>query len=162
MCLDGLYNLATWLAGDAADAQALVRATLRQALQRRPRDPAGATLPVRLFATMWDVYRRQHGVTAHAAGAEATEAIAMERRSLLRTLSKADLDAGLRQLPAALRATLILTDMEGCPLEEVALILGCSKLEAHAALVRARHLLHHVLQARLAATVAWPAPEAEG
>jgi DNA-directed RNA polymerase specialized sigma24 family protein len=72
-----------------------------------------------------------------------------------------DLDAALRQLPEAQRATVILSDMEGYGPEEVAVILGWTRDRVQAALLHARRLLSDVLQARLTATQEWPATEGE-
>jgi DNA-directed RNA polymerase specialized sigma24 family protein len=78
---------------------------------------------------------------------------------LFHTLRRTDLDAGLRQLPEALRAALILTDIEGYPLEDLATIFGWSKPKAQGVLSTARQRLENFLQARLAPTGISPAPE---
>ena len=73
--------------------------------------------------------------------------------------SRADLDAGLRQLPEALRAALILTAMEGYSLEDLTTIFGWSKPRTQIALATARQLLDRSLQARLTTIGVSPAPE---
>jgi DNA-directed RNA polymerase specialized sigma24 family protein len=159
--LDTLYNLAAWLARDSADAQALVQATCRQALRTMPQQLSGRNPQVGLLTIMWGLYRQQQDVSADELDGKAEEPVTADKRRLFHTLSRTDLDAGLRQLPEALRAALILTDMEGYPLEEVAAVFGWSKQGTQVALCKARQLLNSFLQARLAATAVAPAPEAK-
>jgi RNA polymerase sigma factor (sigma-70 family) len=157
--LDVLHNLAAWLAHDAVDAQALVQATCRQAIRMVPQLPPGANLRVNLLTIMWRLYRQHHGL--HADGLDDTAAIQVtaDKRTLFHTLSRMDLDAGLRELPEALRSALILTDVEGCPLDEVAEVFGWSKPQAQVALAKARQLLDGFLQARLTTPTVSPTPE---
>jgi DNA-directed RNA polymerase specialized sigma24 family protein len=161
MHLDALHNLAAWLARDAVDAQALVQATYRQALRMIPRQPPGTNLRVGLLIIMWGVYRQHHGLSTDGFDETAAEQATADKRMLFHTLSRADLDAGLRQLPETLRAALILTDMEGYPVEEVAEVFGWSKQKAYVTLSSARQSLGSFLQARLAATGVLPAPKAK-
>jgi DNA-directed RNA polymerase specialized sigma24 family protein len=160
--LDALYNFATWLTRDATEAHALVQATFRQALQMTLESCPGPTLRLRLLTIMWERYGRQHAMHPDGSDPKPTGKLPLEKRSLLRTLSKEDLDAALRQIPEALRATVILNDMEGYTLEEVAMILGGTKEGVQIALLQARRLLSDLLQARLAAIQVWPAAEGEG
>lgn len=157
--LDALHNLASWLARDAADAQTLVQTTCRQALRTISQQPLGTNVRIGLFTLLWGIYRQHHALSPdsfdHGAGGQ----VMPVKRVLFRTLSRADLDAGLRQLPETLRAALILADMEGYPLEEVAEVFGWSPPQTHTALVQARQLLEGFLQVRLAATAVSPAPE---
>ncbi len=159
--LDALHNLAAWLAHDATEAQALVQATCRQAVRMMPRQLPGTNLRVGLLIIMWGVYRQHHGLHADDLDDKAEEPPAADKRMLFYTLSRADLDAGLRQLPEALRAALVLTEMEAYPVEEVAEVFGWSKQKTRIALSRARQILDSFLQARLTATVVLPAPKAK-
>jgi DNA-directed RNA polymerase specialized sigma24 family protein len=159
--LDALHNLAAWLARDSAAAAALVQATCRQALRIIPQQRPGTNLGVGLLTIMWGLYRQDHPSSADGSDDVAVEHVATDKRMLLHTLSRADLEAGLRQLPEALRAALILTEMEGYPLEDVAAIFGWSKPGAQVVLSNARQLLDSFLQARLTATAASPAPKAK-
>ena len=108
---------------------------------------------------MWGLYRQAHALSADGLSEIVVEQVATDKRVLFHTLRGADLDAGLRQLPEAQRAALILTDMEGYALEDLTIIFGWSKTSTQAVLATARHLLGSFLQARLAATAASPAPE---
>src|SRR5688500_15974018 len=92
--LDTLHNLATWLAHDAADAQALVQATCRQALRMIPQQLPGTNLRVGLLTIMWGIYRQHHRLNADGFDEKAAEQVAVDKRMLLRTLPRADLDAG--------------------------------------------------------------------
>jgi DNA-directed RNA polymerase specialized sigma24 family protein len=159
--LDALHNLAAWLAHDSADALALVQATCRQALRMIPQQLSGTNLRVGLLTIMWGLYRQEHPPSGDGLDEKAMQHGATDKRMLFYTLSRAELDAGLRQLPEALRGALILTDMEGYPLEDVAAIFGWSKPRTQVVLSKARQLLERFLQARLAATVVSPAPEAK-
>ena len=159
--LDALHNLAAWLARDAAEAYALVQATCRQALRMTPRQRSGTNLRVELLTILWGIYGQHHDPSADGLDEKVAESVATNKRTLFYALSGTDLDAGLRQLPGALRAALILADMEGYPLEEVAAVLGWSKQRTQVVLSKARQLLDSFLQARLAATAVSPAPEAK-
>ncbi len=159
--LDALYNLAMWVTCDTRDAESLVRATLRQALSTALAPFPGTKQRVHLLTVMWETYCRHHSVHPDGLGQESGEQALPEKRSLLRTISRADLDAALRQLPEALRATVILSDMEGYPGEDVAAILGTTKERVQTALMQARRLLSQVLQSRLTSTQVWPAAEGE-
>jgi DNA-directed RNA polymerase specialized sigma24 family protein len=159
--LDVLYNLAAWLAHDAMEAQDLVHTTCRQALQMMPQTLSGARLRVGLLTILWQMHCQHHAISADGLGEDRTEPANPERRNLFYTLSKADLDAGLRLLPDSLRAVLILTEMEGCAAGEVAEIMRWSQPQVQSALGQARHLLDHFLQARLASSLVFPAPEAQ-
>jgi DNA-directed RNA polymerase specialized sigma24 family protein len=157
--LDALYNLAVWLARDAMDAHALVQGTCRQALRMMPQQLPGTNLRVGLLTIMWGGYRQQHGLSAEGFDDKAVEQATADRRMLFHTLSRADLDAGLQQLPEVLRAALILADMEGYPLQEVAEVFGWPRPQMQVALAKARQLLDSFLQARLAVPAGLPTPE---
>ncbi|MBI3327586.1 MAG: hypothetical protein HYZ81_12905 [Nitrospinae bacterium] len=160
--LDLLHNLAAWLAREPADAHALVQETYRRALDTVPQQEAEPKLRVRLLTMLWEVYRQRYptnsdpfpaSLFAQAGRRIPPTKAAMHRRSLLHTLPKDELDAGLRQLPEDLRAVLILADIEGCPVTEVAEIFGCPGEHAQAALSHARRSLHGFLEARIASTL---------
>lgn len=159
--LDALYNLAAWLARDSADAYTLVQATCRQALRMIPQQPAGTNLRVGLLTIMWGLYRHNRAPSPEELDEKVVEHGATDKRMLFRTLASADLDAGLRQLPEALRAALILTDMEGYALEDVAAIFGWSKPRTQVVLAKARQLLDTFLQARLSTAAVAPEPKAK-
>jgi len=157
--LDALHNLAAWLARDSAAASALVQATCRQALRAMPQELSGTHLRVGLVTIMWRLYRQDHRLSGDGLSDIAVEHVATDKRVLYHTLSRADLDAGLRQLPEALRAALILTAMEGYSLEDLTAIFGWSKPRTQIVLAIARQLLDRFLQARLTSTGVSPAPE---
>lgn len=156
--LDALHNLAAWLARDSAEASALVQATCRQALQTISQQHSGTNLRVGLLSIMWAVYRQAHIPSGDGLSDIVVEQVGTDKRTLFYTLHRADLDAGLRKLPEALRAALILSDMEHYPMEDLATIFGWLKPKTQACLSIARQLLDSFLQARLAATTVLPAP----
>ena len=157
--LDALHNLAAWLARDSAEASALVQATCRQALRMISQQRSGTNLRFGLLSIMWGLYRQAHLPSGDGLSDTVVEQVATDKRTLFYTLRRADLDAGLRQLPEALRAALILSDMEGYPVQDLATIFGWSKPRTQAVLSTARQLLESFLQARLVATAVSPAPE---
>jgi DNA-directed RNA polymerase specialized sigma24 family protein len=157
--LDALHNLAAWLARDSAAACALVEATCRQALRARPQELSGAHLQVGLVTIMWRLYSQDHRLSGDGLSDTPVEHVATDTRVLYHTLSRADLDAGLRQLPETLRAALILTAVEGYGLEDLATIFGWSKPRTQSVLTTARQLLDRVLRARLTSTEVSPAPQ---
>ena len=159
--LDALHNFAMWLARDATEAHALAQATVRRALHMMLEPVPGTKPGIRLLTIMWETYCQQHAMHPDGAGPNPAGQVPAEKRGLLRTLSRVELDAALRQLPEALRATVLLSDMEGYASEEVAEILGWTRDRVHAALMHARRLLSDVLQARLTSTQVWPATEGE-
>jgi DNA-directed RNA polymerase specialized sigma24 family protein len=108
---------------------------------------------------MWGLYRQDHLGSGDGLGDIAMAQLVTDKRVLYHTLSGADLDTGLHQLPAALRAALILADMEGYPVEDLTAIFGWSKPRTQIALATARQLLERFLQARLTAIGVSPAPE---
>jgi DNA-directed RNA polymerase specialized sigma24 family protein len=157
--LDALHNLAAWLARDSAAASALVQATCRQAMRAMPQELSGIHLQVGLLTIMWRLYRQDHVLSGDGLSDIAVEHVATDKRVLYHTLSRADLDAGLQQLPEALRAALVLTDMEGYPLEDLTTIFGWSRPRTHIALATARQLLDRFLQTRLTSSGVSSAPE---
>lgn len=159
--LDVLYNMAAWLAHDAVEAQELVHTTCRQALQVTPQTLSRARLRIGLLTILWQMHCQHRRISPDGLGEDRTEPANPERRHLFYTLSKADLDAGLRFLPDPLRVALILTDIEGCAAGEVAEIMSWSEPQVQSALGQARHLLDHFLQLRLASSLVLPAPEAQ-
>jgi hypothetical protein len=140
--LDTLYNLAVWLEREPAAAALLAHETYRRALDTLPRNFPGTKLRVRLFTLLWEIYRQRHPLHADVPAAS------FKREEM-------------RQLPPALRAALILVDMEGYPLGEVAEIFGWPKDQIQGALSQARRTLHHLLEVRLAATLLSPPPAVE-
>jgi DNA-directed RNA polymerase specialized sigma24 family protein len=157
--LDALHNLAAWLARDSAAASALVQATCRQAMRMIPQERSGIHLRVGLLTIMWGLYRQDHMRSGDGLSDIAVGHVATDKRVLYHTLSRAELDAGLRQLPEALRAALILADMEGYPLEDLTAIFGWSKPRTQIALATARQLLDRFLQARFTSIGVSPEPE---
>jgi DNA-directed RNA polymerase specialized sigma24 family protein len=157
--LDALHNLAAWLARDSAAASALVQATCRHALRAIPQELSGTHLRVGLVTIMWRLYRQDHRLSGDGLSDIAVEHVATDKRVLYHTLSRADLDAGLRQLPEALRVALILTAMEGYSLEDLTAIFGWSKPRTQIVLTTARQLLDRFLQARLTSIAVSPGPE---
>lgn len=162
--LDTLYNLAVWLVGKPEEASALVQDTYRRALHTGSQQFSGTKLRVQLLTIMWDLHRQHRDPHADPPQLSNREGQRDEptvphgkatrhKRSVLHTLPKGDLDVGLRQLPEDLRAVLILADMEGCSLAEVAEIFACSAEQAQATLSQARQSLHGFLQARVASSL---------
>lgn len=171
--LDALYNLASWLVHEPGAASTLVHETYRRALHTVPRYLAGTKLRVRLFTILWEIYRQHHPWHSETPAspreqeeigvgeAVKREKTALSRRLLLYGLPRGDVEAELRGLPPDLRAVLLLMDVEGYPLAEVAEILGWPRDQVLGALSQARRTLHDLLQVRLPTAPLSPPPEAE-
>ncbi|MGH8059360.1 MAG: RNA polymerase sigma factor [Candidatus Entotheonellia bacterium] len=171
--LDALYNLASWLAHEPEAASTLVHETYRKALQTVPKYLAGTKLRVRLFTLLWEIYRQHHPWHSETpasprereemGGGEAVERekAALSRHLWLYALPRGDVEAELRGLSPDLRAVLLLVDVEGYPLAEVAEILGWPRDQVYGTLSKARRTLYDLLQVRLPAALLSPPPEAE-
>jgi DNA-directed RNA polymerase specialized sigma24 family protein len=126
-----------------------------------PQALSGRQLRVELLTILWQMHCQRYAISVDGLGEDRLEPASPDRRHLFCTLTKADLDAGLRSLPDPLRAALILTEMEGSTPGEVAQILRWSPSQVQAGLVRARHLMARFLQARIASSLVLPTPEAQ-
>jgi RNA polymerase sigma-70 factor (ECF subfamily) len=141
---DGLvaaYRRADSFRGEAAVTTWLHRVVVNACLDRirAARVRRADSLPDDL-----DEYRDRGSVFTSTAPVEDPEAVAVgseRRRAVL---------AALATLPAEQRAALVLVDMEGYPVSEVAVILGCAEGTVKSRCARGRERLARLLRDRLA------------
>jgi len=150
---DGLYNLARYLTGDAAEAEDLVQETYVRALRAWDDFTVGTNVKAWLFRILRNgVISRQRHELRHPApapydttepvleGATASVPAAAGDPDQLRRLVSADIEAALRLLPEDAR-TVILLDLEGFTENELACMLGCAVGTVKSLLHRARATL---------------------
>jgi RNA polymerase sigma-70 factor (ECF subfamily) len=156
--LDGLYNLARWLARDPVEAEDLVQETYLRALRGARQFQAGTNLRAWLFQIMRNTFftqYRKRGREPEAVDPEALDGIATGRDRAgganhdagqsHGTLS-VDLAAALERLPADYRSVVLLADVEDFTMTEVARIMGCPVGTVKSRLFRARAILQELLR----------------
>jgi RNA polymerase sigma-70 factor (ECF subfamily) len=153
--LDGLYTLARWLTRDAREAEDLVQETFARALRAAHQFAPGTNLRAWMFQILRNLHltaRKRRGREQALPGAPAGGA---ERNiSPLDPPAPApaeagaglDLDAALARLPEEFRTTVVLSDLLGCSMAEVALIQGCPVGTVKSRLSRARGMLREMLK----------------
>ena len=146
--LDGLYTLARWLARDAREAEDLVQETFLRALRFAHQFTPGTNLRAWMFQILRNLHltaRKRRGrdqalFSVPAGGAEAGLPAPGEAGAAL------DLDAALHRLPEEFRTAVLLADLLGCGVAEVALIQGCPVGTVKSRLSRARGMLREMLR----------------
>ncbi len=153
--LDSLYTLARWLARDAREAEDLVQETYLRALRFAHQFTPGTNLRAWMFQILRNLHltaRRRRGrdralfsVPAGVAegGPGPPDLPAPVRVEAGVAL---DLDAALQQLPEEFRTAVLLADLLGCSMAEVALIQGCPVGTVKSRLSRARGMLREMLR----------------
>lgn len=151
---DALYNLARHLARDAADAEDLVQETYARALRFSHRFQPGTHLRAWLFQilrnTFLTFYRLREREAAVAEDgvpdwdapmfhdAPDEDSGAMDAHT--------DLERAMRRLPEEFRTVLLLAEVEGLPLEEVARIMTCPVGTVKSRIFRAKERLRSLLR----------------
>lgn len=152
--LDALYNFAMYLARTPADADDLVQETYLRALRFAHRFQPGTHLRAWLFQimrnTFFTFYRRREREPAIAEEGvpdwdvpafhdpPQDEAEAVEAHT--------DLERAMRRLPEEFRSVLLLAEVEGLPLEDVARVMGCPVGTVKSRMFRAKDRLRALLQ----------------
>jgi RNA polymerase sigma-70 factor (ECF subfamily) len=146
--LGSLYTLARWLARDAREAEDLVQETFLRALRFAHQFTPGTNLRAWMFQILRNLHltarkrraRDQALFSVPAGGAEAGPPARGEVGAAL------DLDAALHRLPEEFRTAVLLADLLGCSMAEVALIQGCPVGTVKSRLSRARGMLREMLK----------------
>lgn len=156
--LDGLYNLARWLAHDPAEAEDLVQETYLRALRAAHQFQPGTNLRAWLFKILRNVF-----FTRHKRRAREPELVESEALDVLTcgpgqggaaarvadgkdgTLG-ADLAAALDRLPEEYRSVVLLADVEDFTMVEIATIMNCPVGTVKSRLFRARGILQQLLR----------------
>lgn len=154
--LDGLFNLAMWMARDRAVAEDLVQETCLRALRFRHQFQPGTNLRAWLFQILRSVFITQHRRVQRAGHRVDLEALEGQGANPVRPagafpsggsdpLARVDIDAALEQVPEEYRTAVVLSDIEGLSMAEVAAALNCPVGTVKSRLFRARALLRKTL-----------------
>jgi RNA polymerase sigma-70 factor (ECF subfamily) len=148
--LDGLYGFALRLTKSPADAEDLVQETYLRAFRFAHRFEPGTHLRAWLFQilrnTFLTFYRResrQLAVLDQEAAGGPDEAAAADAAGTVPTVL--DLERALAALPEEFRTVLLLADLEGFGLDEIAEVMGTPVGTVKSRLFRARRLVRRRL-----------------
>ena len=152
--LDALYNFAMYLSKRPADAEDLVQETYLRAFRFSHRFQPGTHLRAWLFQilrntflTFYRVREREAPVAEDGVpewdapmfhDAPEDDGTAMEAHT--------DLERAMRRLPEEFRTVLLLAEVEGLPLEEVARVMACPVGTVKSRIFRAKERLRGLLR----------------
>lgn len=146
--LDSVYRVALWLSGDPTEAHDLTQATYEHALRARPRfvpeNPRGWLLTI-LRHVFLNV-RRHQAIVVEVPLEDHEAAMATPIANLPPGLVRADIEAALDKLPGELRLPLLMADVEGLSMAEIAEALGWPVGTVKSRLWRARTRLGMLLR----------------
>jgi RNA polymerase sigma-70 factor (ECF subfamily) len=152
--LDALYNFAMYLSKRPADAEDLVQETYLRAFRFSHRFQPGTHLRAWLFQilrntflTFYRVREREAPVAEDGVpewdapmfhDAPEDDGTAMDAHT--------DLERAMRRLPEEFRTVLLLAEVEGLPLEEVARVMACPVGTVKSRIFRAKERLRTLLK----------------
>ena len=152
--LDALYNFAVYLTRNPAEAEDLVQETYLRAFRFSHRFQPGTHLRAWLFQilrnTFLTFYRlRERELHLAEDGVPDWDApmfheAPAEDPSVLE--AHTDLERAMRRLPDEFRTVLLLAEVEGLPLEEVAQIMACPVGTVKSRIFRAKERLRVILR----------------
>lgn len=152
--LDALYNFAMYLTRSRPEADDLVQETFVRALRFSHRFEPGTHLRAWLFQilrntflTFYRVRERELPVAEDGVpdwGVPMFQDAARQDSAAMETGT--DLERALRQLPEEFRTVLLLAEVEGLPLEEVARAMDCPVGTVKSRIFRAKERLRELLQ----------------
>ncbi len=156
--LDSLFNLAMWMARDRAQAEDLVQEACLRALRFRHQFQLGTNLRAWLFQILRSVFitqyrRRERGghhvdlETLEGQGVNPAASPAGGRPGGAEPFARVDIDGALEQLPEEYRTVVVLSDIEGLSMADVAVAMSCPVGTVKSRLFRARALLRKSLAA---------------
>ena len=152
--LDALYNFALYLARNPPDAEDLVQETYLRAFRFSHRFEPGTHLRAWLFQilrnTFLTFYRLRGRETAVAEDGVPDWDVPMfhdapEESSRISDVHT-DLERAMRRLPEEFRSVLLLAEVEGLPLEDVARVMACPVGTVKSRIFRAKERLLVLLQ----------------
>jgi RNA polymerase sigma-70 factor (ECF subfamily) len=152
--VDALYNFAMYLAKNPPDADDLVQETYLRAFRFSHRFQPGTHLRAWLFQilrnTFLTFYRvREREVAIAEDGVPDWDAPmfhdAPEDTGNVME-AHTDLERAMRRLPEEFRSVLLLAEVEGLPLEEVARVMGCPVGTVKSRIFRAKERLRALLR----------------
>jgi len=152
--LDALYNFALYLTRAPAEADDLVQETYLRAFRFSHRFQPGTHLRAWLFQilrnTFFTFYRIRDRETAVAEDGVPDWDVPMfhdapddDSRT---TDQHTDLERAMRRLPEEFRTVLLLAEVEGLPLEEVARVMSCPVGTVKSRIFRAKERLRGLLR----------------
>jgi RNA polymerase sigma-70 factor, ECF subfamily len=152
--LDALYNFAMYLTRNGAEADDLVQETYLRAFRFEHRFQPGTHLRAWLFQilrnTFLTFYRLREREAALAEDGVPDWDVPMFHDAPdddSRTMeSHTDLERAMRRLPEDFRTVLLLAEVEGMPLEEVARIMACPVGTVKSRIFRAKERLRGLLR----------------
>ena len=151
--LTALYNFALSLAKDEGNAADLVQETYLRALRFRHRFQPGTNLRAWMFKILRNAFidsywRRSREPAMEEAESEQGSATLVEREGVegvgsesVDRLVRMDLHEALEQIPDQFRTAILLSDVEGLSVEEIAEIMDCPPNTVKTRLFRGRRLL---------------------
>ncbi len=151
--LDALYNFAIYLTRNPPEADDLVQETYLRAFRFSHRFQAGTHLRAWLFQilrnTFLTFYRLRERETAIADDGVPDWDVPMFQNAPEYTASAmeahTDLERAMSRLPEEFRTVLLLAEVEGMPLEEVARVMGCPVGTVKSRIFRAKERLRTLL-----------------
>jgi len=151
--LDALYNFAIYLTRNPPEADDLVQETYLRAFRFSHRFQAGTHLRAWLFQilrnTFLTFYRLRERETAIADDGVPDWDVPMFQDAPEYTASAmeahTDLERAMSRLPEEFRTVLLLAEVEGMPLEEVARVMGCPVGTVKSRIFRAKERLRTLL-----------------
>ena len=152
--LDALYNLAVYLTRNGSEAEDLVQETYVRAMRFSHRFQPGTHLRAWLFQilrnTFLTFYRLREREAALAEDGVPDWDVPMfhdapeDDRGAVD--AHTDLERAMRRLPEEFRTVLLLAEVEGMPLEEVARVMGCPVGTVKSRIFRAKERLRVLLR----------------
>ncbi|HTO11786.1 MAG TPA: sigma-70 family RNA polymerase sigma factor [Candidatus Binatia bacterium] len=152
--LDALYNFAMYLSKRPADAEDLVQETYLRAFRFSHRFQPGTHLRAWLFQILRNTFLTFYRVREREApiaedgvpewdapmfhDAPEDDGTAMDAHT--------DLERAMRRLPEEFRTVLLLAEVEGLPLEEVARVMACPVGTVKSRIFRAKERLRGLLR----------------
>ncbi len=155
--LTSLYNFALGLARNGDDAADLVQETYLRAIRFRHRFQPGTNLRAWLFKILRNAFidsywRHSRESDMEAVDPESGSATLAEVEGVrgaggaaLNRLVRLDLEEALGQLPEPFRTAILLSDIEGLNVEEIAEIMSCPQNTVKTRLFRGRRMLREHL-----------------
>ena len=154
--LDSLHNFAIYLSRNNHDADDLVQETYLRAFRFAHQFEPGTNLRAWLFQILMNTFRtfyrhrEREPVIVDQEWPEASPTQLENRKDWEVTaglaLTALDLEKALTGLSSDFRSVLLLADLEGFQLEEIALIMDCPVGTVKSRLFRARRLLREALR----------------
>jgi RNA polymerase sigma-70 factor (ECF subfamily) len=152
--LDALFNFAVYLTRGRAEAEDLVQETYLRALRFSHRFRPGTHLRAWLFQILRNTFLTFYRLREREAPL-AEEGVPDWDTPMFHDApdddphvleAHTDLERAMRRLPEEFRTVLLLAEVEGMPLEEVAQIMGCPVGTVKSRIFRAKERLRAVLR----------------